>query len=82
MLGTTNQTTITEITLESIVKLFSVGEDSQGQLIMTEVGVDKCMEYFEKNGIEEWKLCCANGICFMSWIEKGHLNAVAYEYVS
>ena len=82
MLGTTNQTTITEITLESIVKLFSVGEDSQGQLIMTEAGVDKCIEYLDKSGIEQWKLCCANGICFMSWIERGYLNAVAYEYVS
>ncbi len=80
MLGTTNQTTITEITLESIVKLFSVGEDSQGQLIMTEAGVDKCIEYLDKSSIEQWKLCCANGICFISWIEKGHLNAVAYEY--
>lgn len=81
MLGTTNQTTITEITLESIAKLFSVGEDSQGQLIVTETGVDKCAEYLDKSGIEQWKLCCANGICFMSWIERGHLNAVAYEYV-
>lgn len=81
MLGTTNQTTITEITLESIAKLFSVGEDSQDQPIMTETGVDKCLEYLDKSGIEQWKLCCANGICFMSWIERGHLNAVAYEYV-
>lgn len=81
MLGTTNQTTITEITLESIAQLFSAGEDSQGQPIMTETGVDKCAEYLDKSSIEQWKLCCANGICFMSWIEKGHLNAVAYEYV-
>lgn len=81
MLGTTNQTTITEITLESIAKLFSVGEDSQGQPIVTETGVDKYAEYLDKSGIEQWKLCCANGICFISWIERGHLNAVAYEYV-
>lgn len=81
MLGTTNQTTITEITLESIAKLFSTGEDSQGQSVMTETGVDKCAEYLDKSGIEQWKLCCANGICFMSWVERGHLNAVAYEYV-
>lgn len=81
MLGTTNQTTITEITLEGIAEPFSAGEDSQGQPIMTETGVDKCLEYLDKSGIEQWKLCCANGICFMSWIERGHLNAVAYEYV-
>lgn len=81
MLGTTNQTTITEITLEGIAELFSAGRDSQGQPIMTETGVDKCLEYLDKNGIEQWKLCCANGICFMSWIERGHLNAVAYEYI-
>lgn len=82
MLGTPNYATITEITLEGIAKMFSVGEDSEGLPIITQFGIDKCMEYFEKNGIEEWKLCCANGICFMSWIEKGHLNAVAYEYVN
>lgn len=81
MLGTPNYATITEITLEGIAKMFSVGEDSESLPIITQLGIDKCMEYFEKNGIEEWKLCCANGICFMSWIEKGHLNAVAYEYV-
>ena len=82
MLGTPNYATITEITLEGIAKMFSVGEDSEGLPIITQLGIDKCMEYLEKNGIEEWKLCCANGICFMSWIEKGHLNAVDYEYVS
>lgn len=82
MLGTPNQTTITEITLEGIAEMFSVGEDSQGQPIMTETGIDKCIEYLDKSGVEQWKLCCANGICFMSWIEKGHLNAVAYEYVN
>lgn len=82
MLGTPNQTTITEITLEGIAEMFSVGEDSQGQPIMTETGIDKGIEYLDKSGVEQWKLCCANGICFMSWIEKGHLNAVAYEYVN
>lgn len=81
MLGTTNQTTITEITLEDIANSFSAGEDSPGQPIMTEIGIEKCLEYFEKNGIDQWKLCCANGICFMSWVERGHLNVVAYEYV-
>lgn len=82
MLGTPNYATITEITLEGIAKMFSAGEDSQGQPIMTETGIDKCLEYLDKSGIKQWKLCCANGICFMSWIEKGHLNAVAYEYVN
>ena len=73
---------VVEDTIYSIMDDFIAGSDTYEEALVGEIGIvlqEKWPAMEWQMGCSEWPNC-SGGVCYVSWIENGHLHMIGFDY--